>query len=98
LKPYRITQHIGQGPEQGELDFGAFPKNPFKPEGGAWRVFEHIKRFRRVDTWTIKYKLHCLPERLRVDVKPYLQEYGYQQKPAVKISDGNYLYEFERLA
>jgi hypothetical protein len=98
---YRIIQHIGEGPVQPVLDFGktSFPPNKFDPDGGAYRVLEHIRRHMCITTRDIHDPngINADTARLRVDVKPYLREHNIvQDGRPVKLEDGNYLYRFVR--
>jgi hypothetical protein len=98
---YKIIQHIGEGPVQPALDFGKpwFPPNKFDPDGGAYRVLEHIRRNMCITTRDIHDPngINADTARLRVDVKPYLRGHNIiQDGRPVKLEDGNYLYRFVR--
>jgi transposase len=94
MKPYRVTQHIGQGPEQGELDFGAFPKNPFTEGTQSHRVFEYLRLHKAVTTKQLHNELKVDCARVRSDVRPYLRKNGldYTVKP-IPGDPGNRLYK-----
>jgi hypothetical protein len=89
MKPYRVTQHIGQGPEQGELDFGAFPKNPFTEGTQSHRVFEYLRIHRAITTQELHIDLGCDTARLRSDIRPYLRKHGHDYVVKAMEGDGN---------
>ena len=64
-----------------------FPPNPYKPQTGNWRVYEHLRQYGKVTLHELHHVLWVDTARIRTDVKPYLRKHGYDVA-CLKIRDG----------